>query len=540
MPAYGLSALMALALFLAVHPFTFILGDGEFFQVGDAPQHVSGWLLFAADAWRFPLLTTKLIDPPEGSSIILTDSIPLMALIMKPFAPLLPDDFHYIGIWQLFAWIGQGCGAVFLIRSLGCRDLLAAVAAAALALLWPAWLDRMNHTALLTHAVLLLAIGCYFRASDGWALGRSAIVFSLLSLTALLIHPYLFAMSFAFFLADFGRRILCDPHPLRTLGIGLCAVAGLALAAGALGYANAAGTQADGYAHFSMNLLAPFCAGRLVPCGPFDATGGQYEGMAYFGLGGLALVATGSLLALPYLLGTLKRHWLLVAGLVVMTLFAISNQVFLAQDRWFMYAMLPGQDLIAGIFRASGRFFWPVGYVVAFTSLAAILSQSTRATAIFVLACIAVQAIDAKQPLAHITHRAHAEDRFDFAQWQDAGFGFRKVSLSPAYGCAPAVENMKYLYFQMVAAEAGASIDNGYLARTDADCSGPGEDPLQEGTLHVSFARQADVPLEPAVRTGLADGTCAEWTAWSAVIVCYPGATREDWQKIDLPLTVAR
>ena len=86
--------------------------------------------MYSKDAWRFPLMHTERMNHPEGESIIFTDSIPLAALIVKPFVRWLPDGFHYLGLWHGLAFILQAVSATFLIRAFGLRSLIACFAAA--------------------------------------------------------------------------------------------------------------------------------------------------------------------------------------------------------------------------------------------------------------------------------------------------------------------------------------------------------------------------------------------------------------------------
>src|SRR5690606_17130409 len=183
-------------------PGSFLLGHGLFFFDGDIVKDVSGWLFFARDAWQLPLLFTPWLNYPEGISIAFTDSIPLMALLLKPFAGWFPAGFHYFGFWHVIAYVTQALAAVFLIRSLGVRTLFAAFAAAAFALMWPVLLYRFGHSALLAQGLLLFALGCYFHAYRGsWPAARAARVLIATCQAALLVHPYPMAMCYAVIVA---------------------------------------------------------------------------------------------------------------------------------------------------------------------------------------------------------------------------------------------------------------------------------------------------------------------------------------------------
>src|SRR5688572_24886487 len=57
---------------------------------GDWLQHWTGFLFFKQEAWTFPLGKLTSLPYPIGTSIGFTDSNPLVAFALKPFAPLLP------------------------------------------------------------------------------------------------------------------------------------------------------------------------------------------------------------------------------------------------------------------------------------------------------------------------------------------------------------------------------------------------------------------------------------------------------------------
>ncbi|MGL5253635.1 MAG: hypothetical protein ACRC9L_01205 [Brevinema sp.] len=63
-------------------------------------QHIIS-LFFRSDSWRFPLSLTKNISPPVGYPLALSDSIPLMAIILKLFGA---KSAQYFGIWLLVSF----------------------------------------------------------------------------------------------------------------------------------------------------------------------------------------------------------------------------------------------------------------------------------------------------------------------------------------------------------------------------------------------------------------------------------------------------
>ncbi|WEJ32929.1 DUF6311 domain-containing protein [Devosia sp. SD17-2] len=540
---YLLAAVIGVAFFLITYPnpIDFLLGNGVYFEVGDTPQHVAGWLSYAKDAWRWPLLTTQLIAPPEGSHIALTDSIPLAALLFKPLAPFLWENFNYFGLWHLVTKIIQATGAVFLIRSLGHKSLVAGLFAAALALMSPSMLVRLQHTALMTHGVLLFALGLYFRAViTNWSLRKLCAYFGLAILAALLVHPYLVAMVFPLFLAASWDRwggYRGWRQTLATVAI-VSIVAGIP--AVLLGYGSAASSGASGgYIFYSMNLLSPLCGGQLSPCRYVDATGGQYEGFNYLGFGYLLIIVLALVLAVPKfsVMATLtRRHLGLIGILVGLNLYALSGHIFLGERQLTAFEYPFPFNTLSYVFRASGRFFWVVGYAALFLSLALVLRQKRMIYLMVLPVALALQWYETA-PLRDDTRRMLTADApFDYSGWTQLRGRVSRIDVSPEYGCASDIENMRYVYFHTVAARLGVPINTVYQARQSSICS-PRTDiatELEPGVLRVNLAPSAADLASPYLRASLANGECFQWRAWHGLVMCLPGSDQADWAALNI------
>ncbi|MDP2186197.1 MAG: DUF6311 domain-containing protein [Xanthomonadales bacterium] len=124
---------------------------------GDSAQHWLGWQFFRQSPFfQWPLGANPEYGMDIGSSIVYSDSIPLLALVFKPFSAMLPDTFQYIGLWlfacfllqSYFAWklLGLFTSNTWL-RLIGCAFFLIA----------PAWLWRLRgHHALFGQWTLLV------------------------------------------------------------------------------------------------------------------------------------------------------------------------------------------------------------------------------------------------------------------------------------------------------------------------------------------------------------------------------------------------
>lgn len=548
-PALGtlavyMGAALLAVLFFAVYPdpVNFLFGNGVYFEVGDTPQHVSGWLLYAKDAWRWPLLTTQMMAPPQGSHIALTDSIPLAALIFKPIAPFLWDNFHYFGLWHLATKILQAVGAVFLIRSLGHKTIGAGLVAAAFALMWPSMLFRLQHTALMTHGVLLFALGFYFRAlAHRWSMRRLCIAFSPLLLAALLVHPYLFAMAAPLFLATAWDRwggFAGWPKLFATIAI---VSLGTAIPALLLGYGSAASSDAGGggYEFYSMNLLSPFCGGALSPCGYVDATGGQYEGFNALGLGGLLVVAAGIVSAASSksaILPRIRLHIGLVLILAGLTCYALTGHVYLGEQQLTHLSYPFPLTILTDIFRASGRFFWAVGYALFFLALAMVLRQRALVYLTVLPLALLLQWQDTADRRSDTKAFLTATAPFDYSGWSHFEGRIQRVEVTPEYGCTDDIENMRYVYFQTVAARLGVPINTAYQARTASHCSAPVDiaTEMTPGVLRVDLSPTPEAVASADMQARLNTGSCWQWSGWHGLIMCLADSEGRDWASLNI------
>ena len=523
--AYTLALLAGLAMVWRLFPAAFLAGHGQMFDTGDAAQHVSGWWFYVQDTWHLPLLHTYRLGAPEGVSIAFTDSIPLAALLFKPFAAWLPAHFHYIGVWHAVAFVTQALAAVFLIRSVGVRHAWGAVVAAIFALTWPALLFRLGHTSLMTHAIVLTALALYMRGrsgrvgdAGGWSRRATLGVFLALNLAALLVHPYLLTMAFGIFTAWLLDEAISHgtlsstPWPRRLVtAIATLALSAALVVAAALtvGYGGGS-TVAVGYGIYSMNLAAPLCGGRFIDCVPqalasqplaayhfVDATTGQYEGFNYLGLGLWVVLLIALALHARSLPRLLSRHAALFTILLVMAVYALSNRVFWQQTELLSVDLPAWLRRATDTFRASGRFFWPAGYALLFLGLAALLRRRSLWALGIVAVALGLQWTDTGPLRARIQQMASVPPVDDLSAWAPVMAGIDDIRLYPPYDC-DRTEPATYLHWQRLAGFYGKRIDTGYISRPSTACRLRAHEfdiPPTGRTLYVTAAaRVFDMP----------------------------------------------
>ena len=83
---------------------------------GDIAQHYLGWHFFRGEPWMLPLGANPRYGLDMGSSIVFTDSIPLLAMAFKAVRTVLPAHFQYAGLWMAFCFVAQGLSALLLLK----------------------------------------------------------------------------------------------------------------------------------------------------------------------------------------------------------------------------------------------------------------------------------------------------------------------------------------------------------------------------------------------------------------------------------------
>jgi hypothetical protein len=451
------------------------------------------------DAWRWPpTLAINLNTQEFGLNTAFADSIPLLALALKAMREWLPDGFHGVGLFYGLAWVAQPIAAVFALRSAGERRLLPALGVALAAASMPAWIGRFGHAALCGHFLLLLGLGFYLRlvTRPSVALWVGA---GILQVLALLVHPYLAAMTLVLLGAVPATRLLRGEAfigPALAVGLAFAAVVGVMAAFGYLGASGGVG-----YGRYAMNLLSPvWPAGSLLfgwPWSPqLDATGfGGWEGYNWLGLGLLAALVVGVVLRPRLAWRRLRRHAGLAVVLLALTALAVSHKVGFGERIVLDLGEAPGA---LEQFRASGRFFWPVAYSLLLGGMVLL----ARVNPVLCLAAGLLQFADSLPLRTAITDWASARPPWTIdapalrAELATAG----KLTLLPSWPCVSDAEAPDTHPLQLevlaLASERAVPASTMYVARwhTQPGCRDPqmAAIPLEAGELRLFLPSARD------------------------------------------------
>lgn len=378
----------------------------------DILQRYAGQAALLKTPWAFPLgQVSSMAMYGGGVNIAFMDSIPLMAIILKLFAPLLPEIFQFEGLYAFAVFILQGISAGMLL-SLFLDRLSQIGVGTTFFLLSPILLERaFRHTSLASHYFILFSLYLYFRHRRD---GKLPWIMVLLCGLTTGITPYFLPMVAIFALLIAIEHVLCTRKllkPLLFFAASCAAAMWLAWMIGSIGSGYAA--NRFGYGYFSMNLNAPinpyslgsqvngyFWSKLLVSRNPIY---GQYDGFNYLGAGVLLMLVTGMIVSAylcsrAQMLSWLRRNRFLLGVCVFLTAFAISNAVCW-NDKEFVIPLPEGLLKLCGIFRASSRMFYPVYYLLVLFGIVNLVRKGStpstrRSSSILLIVLLAVQCYD--------------------------------------------------------------------------------------------------------------------------------------------------
>ncbi|MFS8329757.1 DUF6311 domain-containing protein [Escherichia coli] len=328
----------------------------QWFGSGDAAQHWLGWNFFRnTPILQWPLGLNEPYGMEVSSSIVFTDSIPLLAIIFKFVSFALPDTFQYTGIWILLCCILQGVFSYDLINR-NTHDKPYSLVASALFCLAPIMLFRMmGHFALSAHFLIIASFILYSMKNSNkrWVL--------LIAISSA-IHFYITGMILSVFVAYLATSIIKKEKTIASAA-SLFIVAMLALAGTmyALGYfVIADGADGSGFGLYHMDLNAfinPMYSWVSNFTNPLPHQKLDYEGFAYLGTGVVIVLLVGVACFSIYR-GFGKGC---IPGFVMcllILLFAISNNISFNGNNVLSINLPSIVSKAVNIFRSSGRFIW--------------------------------------------------------------------------------------------------------------------------------------------------------------------------------------
>ena len=471
---YGLalSALFGLLFALIITPPGFLDGTASYWQtqVEDIGQYQSGFTAYIRSPWTLPLLSIPSLNWPAGTVVTFVDAIPALALPWKILATFLPMPENPFGYWLAFCFIMQGVGAWYVIRQIQPNDWLALGLAVVFCVWMPSLAARMGHLSLQGHFILLFAVGLYFktRLEQKTQIGQ----WTVLLLTAFYVNFYLTAMATVIMFAcslDFywqtRRKQILFLHAVPLFAIGLSVPLFLGTAFGKA-------VPDTGFGFYSMNLFSPVAYGNLLTLPSYRPGPGQYEGYNYLGLG--------LIIAIAFVWWLRKRMALengavigpfLKAAMLLLFAYSLSNEVYAGDIHLLRWNVPDFIEPLFEAFRSSGRFFWPISYLLVFLVILRLSTLSRPLFAGVAVLLVVVQAADLYPTFISIKSSLMrpANEPADLSAWNQTLAGVETIHAFPKFKCDGALMR-EIMPLQVVAAKGGYNLTTGFISRYGADC----------------------------------------------------------------------
>ena len=354
----------------------------------DTAQHQLGWEFFRADS------TGGIINGlayPVGLSAIFMDVIPLLALVFKPFAAVLPSNFQYFGMWGLLCYMLMGGLAAILLRYIWLRvngqrsikvwaQLLFTVAGSLIFVLSPMVMARnFYHPALAGQWLILLGfimIVYAARFRHWWIL---EIAWSVVLVMAILIHPYFLPMMgvlLALSVIRYWIRLTGSARLRWTKAISMVLVpAALSLMVFAVlgGFSLGSGAEHYDLEEKGFNLLSFVNPGGYSIIPAFPNRSSSPETMMWLGLGVILMLIVAAVLWRGHYRTSwakFREFWgkyrgqcrLAALFCVLLLVFAMGTRIDLGPITLLQYSVPDKIYELWSAFRAAAREAWPFYY----------------------------------------------------------------------------------------------------------------------------------------------------------------------------------
>ena len=341
----------------------------------DLTQHYVGWELYRASGWHFPIGLCDTSCYPNLSSIIYTDSIPLLCVFFKMLSPVLPETFQFMGVYGIFCFAMQGGCAKLLLRRFFKSEICLNILVLPFVFCIPFMQRMFYHTALASHYLILCAFILFFYRDRIESLKKRITYWCILGAVCISIHFTIYGivslMMLFFSIYDGileGKGIKgIIKTVVKYLTVYLAFTVLLFFMLGGF-YGDISG-DAFGLGVYSANLNAffdPRQFSKIIKGFPGFQT--QSEGFGYIGIA-VMICFIPAIFSFAGNIKKIKREnryllFSLTAACLLSFAIALSPQVTF-NDKFLFFVHLPqGIYELWSVFRASGRFIWPVMYAV--------------------------------------------------------------------------------------------------------------------------------------------------------------------------------
>ncbi len=372
-------------------------------KVSDLFQAQIGFEFFRRSSWKFPLGSYNSYPYPSGTSIVFTDSIPLIAIFFKLFKHILPDNFQYFGLWGLICFFLQGFLSSILLKNFIHNNklilLISPVYICSTNILW----RLFRHSSLGGQWIILLALIAWIYRKKLNNL-QTVFVWSAITALSVLIHVYFLVMIGIMMCGCLLENILTTKK-LKWSIITFCSAVFCTLLSFYIigGFEIANSVSDEGVGIYSMNLNALFNSfGYSTFFRSFPSNFGQYEGLQYLGAGMILLlflvICNINIKDIKNILkkDNIKKIIPISIVILILTIIALSPIVVINTKTILDYSHITFITKILGIVRSTGRFFWSVWYMIVTAIFVFLYQKYKNSRKIYFIFgfCVVIQMLD--------------------------------------------------------------------------------------------------------------------------------------------------
>ncbi len=397
---YGFISLLITIYILGVDNISFL--NSSWLAAHDVSTDLISWKFFKDDIWRFPIGSNPNYGMDIGSGIAFSGSVPIMAIIFKLFAGLLPFKFHYFGFWIFICFSLQGYIAYLIIYNLT-KNQLFAIVGSLFFILSPTIINRLSfHLSLCAHWLILL--GFYLETKKN-LLNKNFYWCVLVSISSL-VHFYFTIMLsiiyFVFLISDLKNNF----YQSKVYKKALIFLTSLTITMFVIGYFEVPFTDAlaYGYGNYALDFGSLIIPKTNVVNGnvnwSFFFNSNQEigaEGFAYLGLGGISFLAFAVIMLITNFKNYIKNKnffpYILI--ILIFLIIALTNKIHFFNALIFNFELPKIFYGILSTVRASGRLIWPVYYLIFIFSIILIYKKFPKKNSTYILiALFVLQLID--------------------------------------------------------------------------------------------------------------------------------------------------
>jgi len=442
-----------LLIFLAFIKFDYINPKNTEWLYSHADNAIfqTGWFFFKNDIWRFPLGLNPNYGESFSSSIVFSDSIPLLALFFKIIGFKINESYQFASTWILLCIYLQFFFS-FKILHYFTKNSFYSFIGANFYLLTPIFIYRLTlHFSLSAHWIILwclyLILKYKFNLPTKKTLFLVIISFSVqFYLTIIILIPICFNYFFKFFLnMDKKKNIIKDIFLILFSSLLLMYL---------LGYfeIRLVDSAAIGYGKWKLNLLSIFDPqenwSSILKALDIPEEE-KIEGFNYFGLGQLLLI----FFFFSQIININKKDnnivfekkfvIFLFAVLLFITILSLSHKI--SFGKYLLFEIKINEFLygILSIIRSSGRLFWLVNYTLLTLAIIFLFKKKKKKKNLVILLIFLFQIIDTYPGLKKNFKKNLIQNNYSKNNnYDDIFLNFQKIKTTQ-----PSSYNQKFLEF---------------------------------------------------------------------------------------------